>query len=649
MKEKDEDEDNNEFIIKDLDIFLKENLDINKNNLFKEPLNENDINNFSEILDKIKISLEQINQLKKINNRQTRKTKTINNIIENDNNNISNRHSKVENTNLIISLLNKIIYLFSEKNINEENKSKIELNDLSNLLKELQICFYSNAEILKQINLICGIVINNLKDSEQIKIFLEIMIESLNYNDNNNNSNLIIISLKFIYDILKNNNINLMDNIYDITIPKIYNILNLSKNNDSIIQIFCYKILTLFTHNNVYSFDLVSRGLLFNIKEELEEIKNNKNKNINIQNDIFEINTNSNLLEENNINNINNNNINNINNINNNISISDEISEKDINEKNVNYNDIIRQIYILLKKLIEVNSNALKISDELMENLLNEFLDDNYSKDQNIHLKINFFELLIEKEPKSITNFVKYDGIKCILKFLKMNENNKKIILKLFNILNRILVYDKSYNEIVYNLNFQEYIKQIMGKIGNNEKEIDFKGKSILFLNNFEKEKLEEIEECDLNNKKLTKIIPPKPEAINFLNNGRIVKVVNNLGEIKSKYLFFTQDLMKVMAKKIKSTLPPKQKYIIDTMYITSVVKGYGTDVFAKSKRFYRKIPDVNKCFSIIEFHPSEGYKSINVICQKENEVDKWVNYIKEIITYFQENNRIQRNIIYNK
>ena len=84
-------------------------------------------------------------------------------------------------------------------------------------------------------------------------------------------------------------------------------------------------------------------------------------------------------------------------------------------------------------------------------------------------------------------------------------------------------------------------------------------------------------------------------------------------------------------------------------MYITSVVKGYGTDVFAKSKRFYRKIPDVNKCFSIIEFHPSEGYKSINVICQKENEVDKWVNYIKEIITYFQENNRRKKNIIYNK
>ena len=83
-------------------------------------------------------------------------------------------------------------------------------------------------------------------------------------------------------------------------------------------------------------------------------------------------------------------------------------------------------------------------------------------------------------------------------------------------------------------------------------------------------------------------------------------------------------------------------------MHIKSVVKGHGTDAFQKSKRFYRRIPNANNCFSIIAFHPSEGSKSINVICKKENEVDKWVNYIKELLIYFQGNQRITRNIIYN-
>ena len=647
MKEKDDDD--SRLSIKDLDLFLNEDKDLNQSNLENNILNENNINNLSEILNKLKSILEQLNQFNIKNRQSTNNSKRRKTTM---NNSTIFIQSRIENANLTIKSLDQLINLLSNKNINRENELNDNLINISNLLKDLQVEFYSNAKILKKINLICGLIINNLSDNDSMKIFLEIMIESLNYIDNNNKTHLLIMSLKFIYNTLKKNSFNLIEGIYDITLPKIYNILNLSKSNDSLIKIFCYKILTLFSHNNVFSYDLVNKGILVNIKEVLEEIKNNKNNeliiinnndndndnydiknDINDKNNLFEINTNTHINEENN-------------NINNKIN---ESMEKDYNESNTDYNDIIKQIYILLKYLIDVDSNANKISEELMKTLLDEFLDDNYSKDKNIYIKIDFFELIITKEPKSIDSFIKSNGMQCILKLLQKNRNNKKIILQLFNILIKILMYNKSYNDIVVNLNFYEHIKEIMERMGDNEKDIEFKGKSVLFLINFEKKKLEEIEECDFKGIQLIKVPPPKPHVINFLNNGKIVKIVNNLGEIKTKYLYFTQDLLKVIAKKMKSKLPPKQKYIIETMNITSVVKGHGTDAFKKSKRFYRSVPNANKCFSIIAFNHSEGYKSINVICDKETDINKWVNYIKDLIVYFQDNKRIQRNINFSK
>ena len=634
MKEKDDDyDDEYDYVMNQLGLDQS-----NQNNNEKDLIKENDIN-YINIINKIKKSLEEIKQLEKDNRKST-----INN-----NNNLSLRQTRLENINIIIPNLDELIKLINSKDLNKDND--IDLKDLSNILKEIQILFYSNAEILNKINSICVLIMNILKDNEQIKIFLEIIIESLNYNDNNNKSNLLMLSLKILNDILKRH-FNLIESIYDNIIPKILNILNLSKNNDSLTLIFCYKIITLFSKNNAFSDDLGNKGILVNIKDVLEQIKNNKDDKNN-KNNIIDLNKKNDILDININININNNNINNENNlleINTDIidNNNNEIIEKDYNENNTNNNDIIRQIYILLKNLIEVNTNATNISNDLMEILLSEFLDDEYSKDQNIYIKIDFFESIIIKLPKSIENFVKYNGVKCILKWLKMNESNKKIILQLFNIINKILNYDKSYSQKFLELNFHEYIKEIMEKTGNNSKEIDFEGKSILFLIDYGKEKLENIEEYEFDNVNYKKIVTPKSEAINFLNSGKVVNIVNNLGEIKSKYLYFTEDLLKVIAKKLNTNLPPKQKYIIDTMHIKSVVKGHGTDVFQKSKRFYRSIPNANKCFSIIAFHPSEGTKSINVICKKENEVDKWVKYIKEILIYFQENQRITRNIIYN-
>lgn len=593
-----EDKDNeNQINIDLLQNNLKENpVNKDENILIKDQINENDVNNFSELLNKINNKIEEKTEIKK-NKDGKRASKKSNNIE-------SNKSQKNDNINEIIPLLNDFIDLLTKKSINEEKSKELDLNRLSRLLKMLQSLFYINIEILKKIEIICNLLVNNLRDYEQIIIFLEILVGTLDYCDNKFNTDLLINSLNSLNNILEKYS-NLIEPVYDITIPKIYSILNVSINSDEIIQILCYKILILFIYNNVFSYDLVSKGLLSKIKEVLNKIKNNEiHNNLNIK--------------------------------------SEKLEDKNINNNDFNINDLINQIYILLISLTNVDSNLIKISEELMEILLDEFLNNNSIEEKYINIKLDFFELLIEKEPKSIDIFIKYKGMDCILKIFKIYEKRKDKLLKIFHILNMILTYNKAYNEIMIKLKFHEIIKDSVNKLGTDEREIDFNGKSILFLIDFKK--LEEVEDYDFNQIKSKKTSLPSYVS-NFLNNGKIVKVVNNLGETKKKYLFFTTDFLKVIAKKVNSNLAPKQKYVIDTDCINSIIKGYGTEAFKKSKRFYRALPDVNKCFSIIGFHPTEGQKSINVICEKESDADKWLNYMKIVISYLQENKRIKKNI----
>ena len=609
MEEKNE---NNEIYTNDNQNYLKEELENNKEiNLLtnKEQLNQNDIIKIMEILSKIKSILEEKNNLKSKNKEKKRSSKKVYNLED------FNDKQKKENINIIISSFNILIDLFSKKYINEENQKEINLNNLSRLLKHIQTAFNFNSEILEKIEIICNLLVSSLKDKEQILIFLEIIIESLNYYENQNN-NFLIEALKSISDILNKYSF-LVEPLYDVTIPKIYNILDLNKNDNQLFKIFSLKILLAFIYNNVFSYDLVENGLLKKIREILFDSKKKFN-GINNQKNI------------------------------NNENIKEEELKNNVNEEKESDNDIIKEIYVLLISLTNVDSNLIKISEELMDILLNEFIDENYLEDQNIDIKIDFFELLLEKEVKNIDIFIKYKGIQCIYKLLKLYDKNKNIILKIFHIISMILTYNNTYNELMIKLKFHEYIQNIIDIMGIKEREIDFKGKSVLFLINFGNKKLEEVEEYDFNNIRSSKKGGMVPSYIaNFLTNGKVVKIVNSLGETKKKYLFFTNDFMKVNAKKVNSNLPPKQKYILETTQITSIVKGYGTEAFKKSKRFYRAVPDANKCFSIIAFNPTEGKKSINVICEKESETDKWINYIKVIITYLQENNRITKNITF--
>ena len=113
--------------------------------------------------------------------------------------------------------------------------------------------------------------------------------------------------------------------------------------------------------------------------------------------------------------------------------------------------------------------------------------------------------------------------------------------------------------------------------------------------------------------------------------------------------LMFSQDLLKITAKKIKSNLPPKPKYVIETSQIKQIVKGHGTDAFKKSKGIFRSIPKPEVCFSIIGPTTLDGVKAINVQCETEADVDKWLNYMEIVVNHFKKTKTIKSQVVIKK
>lgn len=75
-----------------------------------------------------------------------------------------------------------------------------------------------------------------------------------------------------------------------------------------------------------------------------------------------------------------------------------------------------------------------------------------------------------------------------------------------------------------------------------------------------------ELEDPNKINVSEIQIVEPIPPRIrNFLISGKQIKSISENGDVKEMQLIFSQDLMKVSLKKIKSNLPPKPKYIIDS------------------------------------------------------------------------------------
>ena len=179
-------------------------------------------------------------------------------------------------------------YLFKESG---KNYSKLDLPQAYNLCKNLLSKYYSNPEILTNVNAISGALVKNLKDDgrgkDYTKKFYDLIPEITKVQDYN--PDLVLMSLKLMNDGLVKKPY-LVDEVYEETVPNVLsllklfimgdllelqtlrdviNMLKLYKDNPEI-QENGYKILSAFAQNNVFASSMITNGLLDVMRDTLE-------------------------------------------------------------------------------------------------------------------------------------------------------------------------------------------------------------------------------------------------------------------------------------------------------------------------------------------------------------------------------------------
>ena len=472
---------------------------------------------------------------------------------------------------------------------NGKNYDKLDLPETYRICHELQSKFYSNPEILQNINAVSGAMVRNLKNDskgkEFTKKFYDLIPETIKVQDYN--PDLVLMSLKLMNDGLVNKPY-LVDQVYEETVPITLNLLKLYKDVPEI-QEQGYKILSAFARNNVFSSAMINNGLLDCMRDTME-------------NPIF------------------------------------------ADSQNPNVRELKSGIFQLLNNLSGEKENCPKIADELMGNLNSELIEKGYNDEGKIIVPL-LNNLVLNKE--CVPPFVQYKGIDALIKLLNDNDTNISLISNAFQIFKNVANASDEYKKMLHDKKVPDLINRIIKKVGPYDKKIEFEGRQLLFNCNLYKIELEDPNSIGVDEIKIVEPIPPPVR--NFLTSGKQVKIVNNNGDIKQMQLIFSADLMRVSAKKIKSNLPPKPKYIIDTPTIKKVLKGHGTDAFKKTKGLFRKIPPPEVCFSIIGPTSVEGVKSLNVQCDSEKDVDRWISYLKIVIDYFKKTHAIKGAVIIKK
>ena len=145
------------------------------------------------------------------------------------------------------------------------NVKTINFEKILFLLILLQKKYYSNSDILININYIAGYLIKIIRDKVAKEKLYQLIGESIKIQDWN--IQLIIMTLKLIYEILQSGSVQI-DDIFEETM---HSMLNLIRNhNDPDIVILCYSILSLFSKIYIYSYVMVSNNIVEMIKGTLE-------------------------------------------------------------------------------------------------------------------------------------------------------------------------------------------------------------------------------------------------------------------------------------------------------------------------------------------------------------------------------------------
>ena len=463
-------------------------------------------------------------------------------------------------------------YLYNESG---NNYSKLDLPKIYELLQEIQSKYYADAEVLTQVNYISGSLVKNLKDDtkgkEFAKKFYELIPESTKCQDHD--KDLVLLSLKLMNDGLAKKP-HLVEKTYDETVPTTLSLLKLYKDNPDV-QENGYSILSLFGKNKPFAASMINNGILPTIKETLD-----------------------------------------------NAAVSDNLRDK---------NKAIRgEIFKLLSNLSQDQLNTPKIADEIMGQLVDDLKRNGYSEETNGKEIISLLDTLLNTN-ECVAPFVQFGGIDACVNLLEKNDSNVELVKNLFNILKKVSNASDEYKKMLQEKKLPDLINRVIKKAGVYDKKIEYDGRQLLFNVNLTKG---EVEDPNKSTAEIKVSEPIPPEVKHFLVSGKQVKVINEKGDVKDAHLSFSQDLMKVSAKKPKTDVPLEPRYVMDTTSIKKILKGHGTDAFQKSKGFFRSIPNPERCFSIFGPTTVDGVQTLNVECENEKDADEWIKNLEIAINY---------------
>ena len=414
-----------------------------------------------------------------------------------------------------------------------------EIEQLYDILKQLQKEYYSNGDVLMNINYIAGFILKGFDSKLYTQKYYLLVLDGLNCQDWN--EDLVKLTLNILKSALKIHE-NLRIDVFESSKQSIFNILRLYVNNLEI-QVLAYEILSIFAESPVISFLIVNTDIMEIIRDSFTNVEYNS-------------------IPENKL--------------------------------------IMRKTLLKLLELLAYDENtSKKISYELMENLLNELeTSQNFSEDL-----VGITKLLsrLLKHKACLDPFKEFKGLEITLKSLEKFDN-EKLIIGLLNIIKAISYHGEDQRKILKEAKYIEAINNTMNRL-KNKNIIKFEGKITINDINYTKGKRTEKSILYPNYTNINREKFLKFRIKQEFTDGKIIKILNPKGKIKEMKLLVSNDLMKIQCKKTKVNLPPKPKYTIEVPEIRSIVQGYGTDVFTKNTGFFSSPPSRDLCFSIIDTH----------------------------------------------
>ena len=437
-----------------------------------------------------------------------------------------------------------------------------EIEELLKILKELQKQFYSNSEILANINYIAGYILQGYKSKMYAMKYFLLVLEGLNCQDWN--LDLVLISLRIIKNALIMHE-DIRIDVYELTKQSVLNILRIYQSHLEV-QILCYEIMTIFAENKMLSLNIVNSDIMTSIKETL--------------------------------------------------------ANPDLNTDTEKRLKIRICIFKLLNYLAYDDNTSVKIAYDLMESFVKDLLNENFTEDL---VQIAGLLATLFRTSQSIEAFYQNSGLEALCLALEKFYLHKKFILNCFKVIKEICYSSDENKKKLRDCKIEDYIVAVTQKCKPEDKIIKFEAKIAIINIHYERGQPVTKPYVAPNYQEIKSLYAFKRNVYQFITQDISVKALNPKGKAKEFMLKFSPDLMKVYLCKPKLALiPPKAKYTLETP-ISRIVKGHGTELFNKSSGLFSKAPDRSLCFSIIQdkMEGEKTPKSLNIICDNTKEADK--------------------------